>query len=446
MKNFFIKLFTLLLLCCNIFICSCNCNNSKSLLDPKNPVTLTLWHVYGEQADSPMNKQINEFNQTVGKEKGIIINVTNVSNAANIGSKLLDAQANKPGALDMPDLFFCHLNNAISLGVDNLINWNTLFTEKELNNYIDSFLNDGKKDDKQVVLPVTKSTQLLFVAGDVFNEFSTECDVSLDDLKTWDGFFEVAKKYYEYSRKPFCSLDYLLRSVELNAIASGSSDFYDSPNSWYNLNNKVFMDSYAKFAKSIAQGHIIVSDLYANTQMMTGEVIAGIGSSASILYYSDKITYPDNSQKDMNLQILPLPQTADASVSYSTQAGVGLCGYKSTEKKSFAAKIFAEWFNEDQRNLEFATETGYMPVKKATFEKMSTYNFSKASYQRLYKTINYVVNNHQFLSETTMENYYQKTSILYSSIRKTQALISERLNSGEKSENIAIEIIEMLYK
>lgn len=61
------------------------CNKSKTLLDPKKPTTLTMWHVYGEQVNSPMNDFIEQFNETVGKEKGIIINVTLMSNASQIG-------------------------------------------------------------------------------------------------------------------------------------------------------------------------------------------------------------------------------------------------------------------------------------------------------------------------------------------------------------------------
>lgn len=49
----------------------CGCSE-KSKLDSKEPVTLTMWHVYGEQADSPMNKLVEEFNRTVGKKKGIV--------------------------------------------------------------------------------------------------------------------------------------------------------------------------------------------------------------------------------------------------------------------------------------------------------------------------------------------------------------------------------------
>lgn len=64
----------------------------KTKLDPENPVTLTMWHVYGEQADSPMNKLVEEFNRTTGKENGIVINVTLMSSTAQIGEKLLTAQ------------------------------------------------------------------------------------------------------------------------------------------------------------------------------------------------------------------------------------------------------------------------------------------------------------------------------------------------------------------
>ena len=57
-----------------LFCAAClgGCKN-ETLLSADEPVTLTMWHVYGEQADSPMNRLIDQFNETVGKEKGIII-------------------------------------------------------------------------------------------------------------------------------------------------------------------------------------------------------------------------------------------------------------------------------------------------------------------------------------------------------------------------------------
>lgn len=61
-----------------------------------------------------------------------------------------------------------------------------------------------------------------------------------------------------------------------------------------------------EFARSLAKGHIVVSDLYSNTQIMTGEVVSGIGSSASILYYNDTVTYPNNTSEPMGLQVFPI--------------------------------------------------------------------------------------------------------------------------------------------
>ncbi len=83
--------------------------SQKTKLDPDDPVTLTMWHVYGEQADSPMNRLIQEFNETVGLEKGIIIDVTMMSNAAQIGKKLLDAQNDVPG---VPAMRYAYGNDA----------------------------------------------------------------------------------------------------------------------------------------------------------------------------------------------------------------------------------------------------------------------------------------------------------------------------------------------
>ena len=46
------------------------CGN-QSLLSAKEPVELTMWHVYGEQAGPPMDTLVEEFNRTEGKEKGV---------------------------------------------------------------------------------------------------------------------------------------------------------------------------------------------------------------------------------------------------------------------------------------------------------------------------------------------------------------------------------------
>ena len=65
----------------------------KSLLNKKEPVSLTFWHVYGEQAGSPMDLLVQEFNRTVGQERGVQVKVTGTSSASKIGGYLKEAQS-----------------------------------------------------------------------------------------------------------------------------------------------------------------------------------------------------------------------------------------------------------------------------------------------------------------------------------------------------------------
>ena len=74
-----------------IFALSClsGCRE-QPLLDPHDPVVLTLWHTYGEQADSPMNRLIDRFNSTVGMERGVVIRTTLITVAAKISDRLAE--------------------------------------------------------------------------------------------------------------------------------------------------------------------------------------------------------------------------------------------------------------------------------------------------------------------------------------------------------------------
>lgn len=435
------KFLSLLLagLFCLTALCGCA---EKTKLDPENPVTLNMWHVYGEQADSPMNRLVEEFNSTIGQEKGIIINVTLMSSTAQIGEKLLTSQKGEAGAVAMPDLFFCHNNNAEELGADNLLNWKDVFGEDELANYVPEFLEDGMVGDNLSVFPVSKSTHFLFVSGTQFDRFSKATGVTYDSLSTWDGFFEAAEKYYNYSGgKPFCAIDYLIRAVELNALEKGAEDLY-TEDGWYDFDNEALEDSWFEFARAISKGYIIVSDLYSNTQVMTGEVVAGLGSSASVLYYNDTVTYPDNTSEPMDLKVLPMPKAAGSDL-LVTQAGVGLCAYKTTDQKAEAVAVFARWLTESERNLEFCVETGYMPVNTESFDKIENYEFSSTTYERLYNAVNEVNKNATAVREPSFAGYYNKIYALYDALREQQKLLPARFQNGETEEVLATELWEL---
>ena len=276
------------------------CGGSKTLLSAKDPTMLSIWHVYGEQADSPMNRLLTEFNDTVGREKGILLNVTNMTNSAAIGGQLQDAKAGKPGALDLPDLFSAHPADASALGIETLVDWNDWFTAEEMAAYVPGFVQDGIIEGRQVVFPVSKSTQLIFLNGSQYARFAADTGAQLSTLATWDGFFEMA------------------------------------------------------------------------------------------------------------------------------------------------AAVFLRWLTEQQRNLEFAADTGYMPVSSAAFDAIADYPFEQQSYQRLYDVYNEMRIQNTPLSEPGIVGYHAKAKTLYDSLRQRQKDYPQRLADGETLEALAEETWQLL--
>ena len=115
------KLLLFLLLC--FVILGAGCGDKGSKLNPNNPVTLTIWHVYGSQTKSPLNDAIAHFNETEGKQKGIIIKVASVSNSSAIDKALLSSAAKEPGSVPMPDLFTAYPRIMTKLDTKLLLPW-----------------------------------------------------------------------------------------------------------------------------------------------------------------------------------------------------------------------------------------------------------------------------------------------------------------------------------
>ena len=161
-----------------------------------------------------------------------------------------------------------------------------------------------------------------------------------------------------------------------------------------------------------------------------------------MLYYNDTITYPDNTQEPTNLKVLPVPTSSGKK--YATQAGVGLCAYKTTPQKAEAATAFAKWFTEEKRNLDFVAQTGYMPVKNGAFAKLDSYTFKTEAFRNTYAALKSTMQSCTFLSEPSMAGYFPNTYTLYSKIRELQKELPSMYDNGKTEEEITNQLVDML--
>ena len=108
------------------------------------------------------------------------------------------------------------------------------------------------------------------------------------------------------------------------------------------------------------------------------------------------------------------------------------------------AAVFLRWLTEQQRNLEFAADTGYMPVSSAAFDAIADYPFEQQSYQRLYDVYNEMRIQNTPLSEPGIAGYHAKAKTLYDSLRQRQKDYPQRLANGETLEALTEETWQLL--
>ena len=162
----------------------------------EDPVTVTLWHVYGGQTESPLNDLIDEFNETLGKEENIRVQVGSVTNTNTIHENVLASAFGDPGASKLPDMFVSYPKTVLAMPDDTEpVDYYGYFTEEELNEFIPAFLEEGIIHERLSILPVAKSTEVMFINKTAFDRFAKETGAKMEDLKTWEGLFAMAEQY-----------------------------------------------------------------------------------------------------------------------------------------------------------------------------------------------------------------------------------------------------------
>lgn len=350
------------------------CQNNKKM-NPKNPVTLTLWHNFGAQMKDTMDTMVDEFNATVGAEKGIILSVTSISSSAALHEKLTMAANGDPGAPDLPDITTAYPKTALNLAEkDLLVDIETLFSKEELSAYVPRFVEEGRlTDQKLYVFPFAKSTEVLFLNKTIFDRFAKETGVQLEDLETFEGIIQAGSKYYTWTDqqtpeikndgKMFYVADSLFNFAQIGYKQLGEDFIKDEK---LNFSSPVFSRIWDCFYGPAVQGQVAVFNGYGSDLAKTGDVVCTTGSTAGVLFFSPVVTYADNTTEPAEYAILPYP-VFEGGQKIAMQRGSGLCVTKSTPEKEYAAGIFLKWFTSPEQNLRFVSSTGYLPVTEQAF-------------------------------------------------------------------------------
>lgn len=434
------KRFLTILLCLALLLSAAGCKAARE----EQPITLTIWHVYGGQTDSPLNDLIEEFNRTVGKEQNIAVQVTSVTNTNTIHEGVLAAANDDPGASELPDMFISYPKTVLAMPDEEvLVDYRDYFSEEELSAFLPAFIEEGTIHDRLAILPVAKSTEVLFVNKTLFDRFAAETGVTLEDLDTWEGLYQTAALYAQWSGgKTFFVHDYHFNYLQVGVESLGGSFFDEDGISF----SPAFSKVWEPYAEAALQGGVWLYGGYATEPLRTGDAVASVASSASVLYYSDIVTYSDNTSEEIEFIARPCPVFEDGE-KLVMQRGAGICTVKSTPEREEAAMVFLKWLTAPEQNVELVTRLGYMPVTQEAFDTYLPGAIEKLEdpkYRELYRAFLQTQEEYTFYTAPQREDYLSIETSFEDQVRLLLSAAAKNYQAGDDLKAVAQAVLQEL--
>lgn len=358
-------------------LCFSGCGKEKTPLDPKDPVSLTVWHYYHGAQQAAFDALVEEFNETIGKDKGIYVQGYSHGSVSDLESAVRDSMAGKVGSETMPDIFSSYADTAYEVEQSGiLVNLSEYLNEKELAEYVDSYIEEGKiaADGSLRIFPVAKSTEMMMINKTDWEVFSNETGASLSDLRTIEGVILTAQKYYEwtdaktpdipYDGKAFYGRDSMANYFNIGMRQLGSELFeVENGTAVLNIAEEDLKRIWENYYVPMVKGYFGAYGSFRSDDVKTGDLLAYTGSTTSAMYFPDTVE-SENGRYAIEYIVLPAP-VFEGGENFAVQQGAGMVITKSDERHEYACVEFLKWFTQAENNVAFGCGAGYLPVLKS---------------------------------------------------------------------------------
>ncbi len=138
-------IFLLMMAVISLSLISCSMNEEESILSKEKPITVTVWHYYNGTTKEAFDALVSAFNDTVGMEKGIVVDAKSQGDVNQLAEAVFDAASQSIGSMPLPDIFASYPDNAFRVHeIVPLVPLSEYFSEDELAAYRLEFLEEGQ--------------------------------------------------------------------------------------------------------------------------------------------------------------------------------------------------------------------------------------------------------------------------------------------------------------
>lgn len=427
---------------------------------PAEPTKVTVWNYYNGQQMQAFEELVSQFNKTVGKEKGIIVESHSFGTVNDLEENVLNSVNHKVGASELPSIFAAYADTAYR--VDQMgyaTDLRPYLTEKEQEKFIDSYLEEGDflGDGSLKIFPIAKSIEILMLNRTDWDKFAEATGASQDALQTIEGITQTAQSYYEWTDslteepddgKAFFGRDAMANYFLIGAKQQGVEIFsIQDGQVVLNFDKAVVRKLWDNYYIPFVKGYFAVSGRFRSDDIQTGNIVAFVGSSSGATFFPDKVILSDTESYDIEMKAMESPGFAEGE-KIAVQQGAGMVVTNTDEAQIQAAVTFLKWFTEDERNIEFSLASGYLPVTKTAndLDKMKQYLSGEEESTLAIEEVALDTVNHNTLYTTkAFQNGTSARNILeYSMTDKATAdrkTVEERLSAGQTLDEATAEFV-----
>ncbi|MCL1884525.1 MAG: extracellular solute-binding protein [Defluviitaleaceae bacterium] len=427
-------------------------NNSP--LDASNPVNITLWNYYTGVLLSTFDMMVAEFNQTVGLERGIILESISFGNMGGVESNLRSSINEEAGSLPLPNIFSSFPDTAyFPQRIGLLVNLDYYLSAEQLHDYYEPFVYRGRigVNNELYIIPVAMATEIMLINETDWLVFANESGFSFYDLHTMESLSYVARAYYYWSGgKAFWGRDAMANIFVIGSKMFGTeifeiSEYNNEARATININYEVMRRIWDFYYTPFISGYFAADANFRTDDVRVGDLLAFVGSTAAAAFFPEDVTI-DSETHNITARALPPPGFFGAS-NVLVKQGAGKAVMNATEQEVYASVVFLRWLTEPEQNLRFSAASGRIPVRRdamyvdlirqAAYEAELT--LSEITYQTLQVAME-AIKNSELYSTCAFTGAIEARAVLTNNLRnKAEAgrmYVLEQVEAGIPREEI----------
>lgn len=341
------------------------------------PVTIEFWHAMSGPYGEVVNQLVQDFNSTVGSEKGITVEGVYQGAYNDLKSKVtasIKAQTVPAISQAYPDWVAEYLQSGSVVALDDYINHEEVGI-KDFEDISEAYREENSQYEggKFYSLPFNKSTEVLYYNKTFFEENNLEVPT------TWEEMENVSKQITEITGKPAFGFD----SAE-NAFLTLVRQFGGE---YTNTNGEVLFgesDAAVNMLEMIKRNtdagywRLAGEDKYMSGPFTSGLVQMYIGSTSGASHIVNGIAESD---KPFEWSATPIPQQSEETKAVIQQGTnvVIMQQENISDQEVYAAYEFAKFLGSYEANLYWTMNTGYLPIRQSVVDSEEYQNYISES-------------------------------------------------------------------